>query len=246
MHDGKGRRREGQEEPEAEAGRRNGRNGFSTRRRWLASTRISPISRRATTRWWASAASRCPAGRSSGPRSRGRLSIDPRILILDDSLSAVDTYTEEEILSRLRGVMRAADLDHRVAPDFDGARRRPDPRARRRAHRRARHARRADRARRPVRRAAPQAAARGRTGGVVPCISDDEILGKAYDATADAPAAGVSASVLARRWPCAFVAIIARRRRGAGAALPDEGGDRSAHRRRASSKACDSSRSSTW
>jgi ATP-binding cassette subfamily B protein len=31
---------------------------------------------------------------------------DPRILILDDSLSAVDTQTEERILSRLRGVMR--------------------------------------------------------------------------------------------------------------------------------------------
>jgi ATP-binding cassette subfamily B multidrug efflux pump len=30
---------------------------------------------------------------------------DPRILILDDSLSAVDTQTEERILSRLRGVM---------------------------------------------------------------------------------------------------------------------------------------------
>ena len=34
------------------------------------------------------------------------LVIDPRILILDDALSAVDTYTEEEILGRLRGVMR--------------------------------------------------------------------------------------------------------------------------------------------
>jgi ATP-binding cassette, subfamily B, multidrug efflux pump len=31
---------------------------------------------------------------------------DPRILILDDSLSAVDTQTEEKILERLRGVMR--------------------------------------------------------------------------------------------------------------------------------------------
>ena len=31
---------------------------------------------------------------------------DPRILILDDSLSSVDTQTEERILSRLRGVMR--------------------------------------------------------------------------------------------------------------------------------------------
>jgi ATP-binding cassette subfamily B multidrug efflux pump len=31
---------------------------------------------------------------------------DPRILILDDSLSAVDTQTEEKILGKLRGVMR--------------------------------------------------------------------------------------------------------------------------------------------
>jgi len=31
---------------------------------------------------------------------------DPRILILDDSLSAVDTQTEERILERLRGIMR--------------------------------------------------------------------------------------------------------------------------------------------
>jgi ATP-binding cassette subfamily B protein len=31
---------------------------------------------------------------------------DPRLLVLDDALSAVDTYTEDEILLRLRGVMR--------------------------------------------------------------------------------------------------------------------------------------------
>jgi ATP-binding cassette subfamily B protein len=31
---------------------------------------------------------------------------DPRILILDDALSAVDTYTESEILRRLRGLMK--------------------------------------------------------------------------------------------------------------------------------------------
>ena len=31
---------------------------------------------------------------------------DPKILILDDSLSAVDTQTEEKILSRLRTVMK--------------------------------------------------------------------------------------------------------------------------------------------
>jgi ATP-binding cassette, subfamily B, multidrug efflux pump len=30
---------------------------------------------------------------------------EPRILILDDALSSVDTYTEERILSQLRGVM---------------------------------------------------------------------------------------------------------------------------------------------
>jgi ATP-binding cassette subfamily B multidrug efflux pump len=34
------------------------------------------------------------------------LAVDPKILILDDALSAVDTYTEEEILQRLRAVMR--------------------------------------------------------------------------------------------------------------------------------------------
>jgi ATP-binding cassette subfamily B protein len=43
---------------------------------------------------------------------------DPRVLILDDALSAVDTYTEEEILSRLRGVMRARTsiiISHRIS-----------------------------------------------------------------------------------------------------------------------------------
>jgi ATP-binding cassette subfamily B protein len=34
------------------------------------------------------------------------LAVDAPILILDDALSAVDTYTEEEILSKLRAVMR--------------------------------------------------------------------------------------------------------------------------------------------
>ena len=43
---------------------------------------------------------------------------DPRILLLDDALSAVDTYTEEEILSRLRGVMRQRTsiiVSHRIS-----------------------------------------------------------------------------------------------------------------------------------
>jgi ATP-binding cassette, subfamily B, multidrug efflux pump len=43
---------------------------------------------------------------------------NPRILILDDALSAVDTYTEEEILTRLRGVMKertAIIISHRIS-----------------------------------------------------------------------------------------------------------------------------------
>ena len=46
------------------------------------------------------------------------LMVDPRILVLDDALSAVDTYTEEEILTRLRGVMRERTsliVSHRVS-----------------------------------------------------------------------------------------------------------------------------------
>src|SRR5262249_49268619 len=46
------------------------------------------------------------------------VAVDPQILILDDALSAVDTYTEEEILSRLRGVMRQRTsilVSHRIS-----------------------------------------------------------------------------------------------------------------------------------
>jgi ATP-binding cassette subfamily B multidrug efflux pump len=46
------------------------------------------------------------------------LATDPRILVLDDTLSAVDTHTEEEILGRLRGVMRERTsllVSHRVS-----------------------------------------------------------------------------------------------------------------------------------
>ena len=72
---------------------------------------------------------------SGGQKQRTALAravvVDPRILILDDALSAVDTYTEEEILTRLRGVMRQRTsiiVSHRIS---DRARRRPDLRARR-------------------------------------------------------------------------------------------------------------------
>ncbi|TAK53879.1 MAG: ATP-binding cassette domain-containing protein, partial [Bacteroidetes bacterium] len=43
---------------------------------------------------------------------------NPKILILDDSLSSVDTYTEEEILKRLRGVMKnrtSIIISHRIS-----------------------------------------------------------------------------------------------------------------------------------
>jgi ATP-binding cassette subfamily B multidrug efflux pump len=59
---------------------------------------------------------------SGGQKQRTALAravaIDPRILILDDALSAVDTYTEEEILSRLRGVLRQRTsiiVSHRIS-----------------------------------------------------------------------------------------------------------------------------------
>jgi ATP-binding cassette subfamily B protein len=43
---------------------------------------------------------------------------EPRILILDDALSSVDTYTEEKILAQLRGVMRERTsliVSHRIS-----------------------------------------------------------------------------------------------------------------------------------
>jgi ATP-binding cassette subfamily B multidrug efflux pump len=59
---------------------------------------------------------------SGGQKQRTALAraiaVDPRILILDDALSAVDTYTEEEILSRLRVVMRSRTsiiVSHRIS-----------------------------------------------------------------------------------------------------------------------------------
>ena len=75
-------------------------------------------SRSATTPWSASAASRFPAARSSGPLSRARFCGSRRILILDDALSSVDTDTEERILRRLREVMRQRTtilVSHRVS-----------------------------------------------------------------------------------------------------------------------------------
>lgn len=59
---------------------------------------------------------------SGGQKQRTALAravlVDPKILILDDALSAVDTYTEEEILAQLRSVMRARTsilVSHRIS-----------------------------------------------------------------------------------------------------------------------------------
>ena len=59
---------------------------------------------------------------SGGQKQRTALAralvTDPRMLILDDALSAVDTYTEEEILERLRrdaARARAIIVSHRVS-----------------------------------------------------------------------------------------------------------------------------------
>jgi ATP-binding cassette subfamily B protein len=59
---------------------------------------------------------------SGGQRQRTALAralvLDPRILVLDDAMSAVDTETEEEILRRLRGVMETRTtflVSHRVS-----------------------------------------------------------------------------------------------------------------------------------
>ena len=59
---------------------------------------------------------------SGGQKQRAAIAraliMDPRILILDDALSAVDTHTEEEILTRLRAVMRKRTsivVSHRIS-----------------------------------------------------------------------------------------------------------------------------------
>ena len=59
---------------------------------------------------------------SGGQKQRTSLSraiyMEPKILILDDSLSAVDTHTEEEILKELKDVMKdrtSIIISHRIS-----------------------------------------------------------------------------------------------------------------------------------
>ena len=84
----------------------------------LDSTRTSPTSRRRTARRWGSAGITLSGGQKQRTALARAVALDPRILILDDALSAVDTYTEEEILSRLRGVMKKRTsiiVSHRIS-----------------------------------------------------------------------------------------------------------------------------------
>ena len=59
-------------------------------------------------------------GQKQRTAMRARWSIDPPILVLDDALSAVDTYTEEEILRGLRRVMAERTVDPGRASRLDG------------------------------------------------------------------------------------------------------------------------------
>ena len=73
----------------------------------------------------------------------------PRVLVLDDPLSALDVHTEAQVEEALRRVLAQHHRAGRRAPAVDRAARRPGGAAGRRPHRRGRHAQRAagDRAR---------------------------------------------------------------------------------------------------
>ena len=84
---------------------------------------------------------------------------NPRILILDDALSSVDTLTEERILQRLAGVMQRPHQHPDLAPRLDRAPGRPHRGAGSGPHRGAGQPRRAVAARRLLRRPVPEATA---------------------------------------------------------------------------------------
>jgi len=80
-------------------------------------TKILRTFRMGLRRWWVNEALRCRRTKTTDS-NRSRVLREPKILILDDSLSSVDTYTEEKILAQLRGVMRdrtSIIVSHRIS-----------------------------------------------------------------------------------------------------------------------------------
>ena len=111
----------------------------------------------------------------------------PRILIFDDSLSNVDTYTEERILEELTKVMKGSDNDSGFAPDFDRPKCPADCRIQGRSDRGTRNARVPDGIAGRVRGSLSETAlGRGTCSelkSAMPAeINEEQVLGKAYDA----------------------------------------------------------------
>ena len=98
----------------------------------------------ATTRRSASAGSASPAASGSASPWPARSSSDPRVLLLDDATSAVDSSTEEAIFAGLREVLAGRTALDRRPPGLHAPPRRPGRPPRRGTGRRRRHARRAD------------------------------------------------------------------------------------------------------
>ena len=118
---------------------------------------------------------------SGGQRQRITLArallTDPKILLLDDATSSIDSRVEEEIHKTLRKLMvgRTTILDR--APPLDAAPRQPHRRARPGCRRRQRHPRRADGALRALPRADLRAGRRGRGAGHEPGLDSLECRG---------------------------------------------------------------------
>ncbi len=116
--------------------RRDRRRRRSSRRSTISSRACRKVTRRRS----ASAASSCPAARSSASQSRARYSRHPAILIFDEATSALDSRSEKAIQAELRIDRARPHVADDRASAVDDRRRRRDPRARPRPHRRAGHA----------------------------------------------------------------------------------------------------------